>query len=468
VIEIADRFDLTERIGGGATADVYRAYDHELDRVVVVRILRADVASDASYVERVQREAEAASGIHHPNIVEVIDVGVADGRTFVVRELVEGATLADLLARGERFPEDTARRIGEQLALGLAAAHARGILHRDLNAGNVFVTAERAAKIADFGVSTLGQHPAPEQVAGQPIDERADVYGLGAVLYQMLTGHAPRGRIVSPARLGVRVSRDLEAIVIRALATDPADRFPTAAAMAAALSAAAPITPVTPIMPVPPPAPSPRRRAGVPLAFLLALPLLLALLIAALTFQPTESKNTAVLSATTTPAVTASPVPTSLPPVETTPEPTSQPTPDATAAAPTTRPTLAPTAAAPAPPTTAPPAAAVTAQTSSTATVSSFYALINQTRYDDAAALWSPRMQAQYPPSTNINGRFDHTREIVVRGLAQVAEGLNTATVTVDLLEVLDSGVTRHWIGQWQLVWDGARWLMDAPNLRPA
>jgi hypothetical protein len=77
-------------------------------------------------------------------------------------------------------------------------------------------------------------------------------------------------------------------------------------------------------------------------------------------------------------------------------------------------------------------------------------------------------MQAQYPPPTNIYGRFDHTREIVVRGLAQVAEGLNTATVTVDLLEVLDSGVTRHWIGQWQLVWDGARWLMDAPNLRPA
>lgn len=98
----------------------------------------------------------------------------------------------------------------------------------------------------------------------------------------------------------------------------------------------------------------------------------------------------------------------------------------------------------------------------------SFYALINQKRYDQAAALWSPRMQATYPPATNIYGRFDRTREIVVRGLAQVAEGSNTATVAVDLLEVLDNGVTRHWIGQWQLVWDGSRWLMDAPNLRPA
>ena len=433
MIEIGDRFDLTERIGGGATADVYRAYDRELDRDVVVRLLRADVASDESYVERMQREAEAASGIHHANIVETVDVGVADGRPFVVRELVRGATLGDLLARRGNFPEDEVRRIGEQLARGLAAAHARGILHRDLNAGNVFVTPGGTAKIADFGMSTLGQHPAPEQVAGRPIDERADVYGLGAVLYQMLTGHAPRGRLVPPSRLGARVSEDLEAIVIRALANDPAGRFPTAAALGDTLGAVAP-------------GPVVARQRGVSslLAFLLALPLLLALLVAALTFERPAPRDTAVLSATTTPAVLATPAPTSLPPVETTPEPTAEPT---------------------APP---PPAAAVQAETSSTATVRAFYASIDQKNYDAAAELWSPRMKAQYSPSTNIHGRFDRTREIVVRGLAQVAEGSNAATVTVDLLEVLDSGVTRHWIGQWQLVWDGSRWLMDAPNLHPA
>jgi serine/threonine-protein kinase len=424
VIEIADRFDLSERIGGGATADVYLAYDHELDRDVVVRILRAELAMDEAYAGRVQREAEAASGIHHPNIVEIVGVGVSDGRPFVVREMIGGATLEDLLARVGKFTEEEARRIGRQLALGLAAAHARGVLHRDLNVGNVFIAPNRPAKIADFGMSTLGRHPAPEQVAGQPIDERADVYGLGAVLYQMLTGHAPRGRLVRPGRLGIRVSDDIEAIVSRALASDPADRFPTAAAMADALSVAAPV----------------RESRFSPLpALFVAAPLLLALLIAALTYQRPAPRDTAVLSATTTPAETAPPAPTSLPPVETTPKPTSQPTTGATAA-----------------------------QSSSTATVDSFYSLINQKRYEDAAALWSPRMKAQYPPATNIDARFDRTREIVVRALAQVAEGSDGATVDVDLLEALDSGVTRHWVGQWQLVWDGSRWLMDAPNLRPA
>ena len=109
-----------------------------------------------------------------------------------------------------------------------------------------------------------------------------------------------------------------------------------------------------------------------------------------------------------------------------------------------------------------------TTQSAPVATVLSFYDLVNQKRFDEAAALWSPRMQASYPPSTNIYGRFDRTRQIVVRGIAQSAESGGAATVTVDLLETLDSGVTRHWVGQWQLVWDGTRWLMDAPNLRAA
>ncbi len=100
--------------------------------------------------------------------------------------------------------------------------------------------------------------------------------------------------------------------------------------------------------------------------------------------------------------------------------------------------------------------------------VRSFYGLIEQKRYDQAAALWSPRMQANYPPSTNIYGRFDRTRQIVIRGIALVAQSAVAATVEIDILEVLESGVTRHWVGQWQLVSDGSRWLMDAPNLRPA
>ncbi|MEP6694727.1 MAG: serine/threonine-protein kinase [Chloroflexota bacterium] len=459
--DIADRFDLGARVGGDGSADVYRAFDHELHRDVVLRIARADVISDAEYVRSFEREAEAASGIRHPNIAEVLDHGTAGGRPFLVRQLVEGDTLAARIERHGALPEDEARSFAEQLARGLAAAHARGVLHRDLHAGNVIVTADGVAKIVDFGVPAVPRHPSPEQVAGQSIDERADVYGLGAVLYQMLTGHVPRGRPVSPTRLGRRVSKGIAAVAMRALERDPARRYPTVAAMGDALVGAAPAPVIRPalVRPAavrPPPvrpqpvraAPGRRRVSAVPFALIGIALLFFAIAALALLRPPAR---TAVLSATTTPVATATatlpPPPTSLPPVETTPEPTP--------AAPPESPTAFPSAP-------------IAAQTPATAVVASFYDLVEQKRYDEAAALWSARLQATYPPATNIYGRFDRTRQIVLRGLAQTAQSGATATVTVDLLEVLDSGVTRHWVGQWQMIWDGSRWLMDAPNLRAA
>ena len=604
MIQIAERFDLGERIGGGATADVHRAFDRELDRDVVVRLLRGDVAEDEEHVERFQREAEAASDIRHPNVVAVLDHGVVDDRPFLVRELVEGSTLEDLIERrGGRLPEEEARTLAEQIARGLDAAHARGLLHRDLNAGNIFITPEGIAKVVDFGMPTVPRHPAPEQVAHEQIDERTDVYGLGAVLYQMLTGHTPRGRIVTPRHLGVRVSKKIEQVAMRALERDPAERFATAAAMGNALLALAPaVAPVVDVPPpvvvpaavavtasapveepviegapieepvvmieepvvmeeapveqpviieaasveesafmapieeepavmtpveeepaviaeapvvaaadiveppvtkpvpmaridtVPPVAPlprprwihsadpterivrpvrvvPPRRRRASALPFvLIGIPLVLAFLVGALMLER-PAPNTAVLSATTTPQPAVEPTfppPTSLPPVETTPEPTTEPT-----AEPTVQPTLAPApqpTAPPPPPAAAPapenPAPVVPANSPAATVVRSFYELVNQKRYNEAAALWSPRMQANYPPSTNIYGRFDRTREIVIRSVAPVPPSAGGATVAIDMLEVLDTGVTRRWVGQWQLVWDGSRWLMDAPNLR--
>jgi serine/threonine protein kinase len=471
VVEAEHRFDLRERISDGVNAEVHRAYDRELDRDVIIRILREGF--DADHVERFQRAAEDSADVHHANVVAVLDHGVIDGRPFLVREFVEGSTLDDLLARRGPLSDVEARRLAAQIASALSAAHARGLLHRDLSAGSVIVTPDGTAKVADFAMPGVPRHPAPEQIAGQPVDERTDVYGLGAVLYQMLTGHVPRGRPVSPRRLVSRVSKRTDAVVLRALETDPARRYATAAAMADALRSA---TPRDRRVAAAAPAPAAARSSVMPLT-LLAIPLV-ALVVAGLLFARTQPSRTAVLSATTTPqaviasakaspsvAATASPEPTSLPPVETTPEPTPEPT-----AAPTVAPSVAPppppVPAAPAP---APPAAVVpTTQGAPVATVQTFYNLINQKRFDEAAALWSPRMQANYPPSTNIYGRFDRTRQIVVRGIAQSAESAGTATVTVDLLETLDSGVTRHWVGQWQLVWDGTRWLMDAPNLRSA
>ena len=492
------RFDLRERISGGVSAEVYRAYDNEHDRDVVIRMLREGV--DGEYVERFQRAAEDAADVRHANVVAVLDHGVIDGRSFMAREFVEGSTLDDLLARRGPLPEDEAGRLAAQIATGLSAAHARGLLHRDLSAGSVIVTPDGTAKVADFAMPGAPHHSAPEQIAGQRVDERTDIFGLGAVLYQMLTGHVPRGRPVSPRRLVPRVSKSIDAVAMRALEPDPARRYPTAAAMAAALRAAMPpvrpiapaaMPPVRPVAPaaVPvatraPRSPRPvvvpleRRRRSSMLPFaLLALPLV-ALLLAGVLFARTQPTRTAVLSATTTPqaviaaptvspttAATVSPEPTSLAPVETTPEPTTEPTIEPTAV-----PTVAPPPPPPpTPPAPAPPAAVAPAtQSAPVATVLSFYDLVNRKRFDEAAALWSPRMQASYPPSTNIYGRFDRTRQIIVRGIAQSAESAGAATVTVDLLETLDSGVTRHWVGQWQLVWDGTRWLMDAPNLRTA
>lgn len=578
MIEITERFDLRERIGGGAAADVHRAFDHELDRDVVVRILRADVAADDEYVERFQREAEAATGTRHPNVVEVLDHGVIDGRPFLVRELVEGSTLDDLLEREGPLPEEDARALAEQIARGVEAAHERGVLHRDLNAGNVFVTPDGTAKVVDFGMPTVARHPAPEQLTRGQVDERTDVYGVGAVLYHMLTGHIPRGRLVPPRKLAPRVSKRIEKVTVRALDRNPARRYATAAAMADALApdpvvipiaaaavatptaaaavaassvaasqeaavaeaaaaeaaaaetaaveaaareaaardaaaqaardaaaqeaaareaaareaaareaaarkAAAVVVPIRPRLASPTapterivrPAVTQRRRRDSALPFiLLVVPLLLALLVAAFTLPRPSPTNTAVLSATTTPqattAPTAFPEPTSLPPVETTPEPTTPPTtPEPTVAPPPPppAPTLAP---APPPAAVAPPPApapeAPIPPSPAASVVRSFYDLISQERFDEAASLWSPRMQANYPPSTNIYGRFDRTRQIVIREIAPVPQNTGGATVAIDILEVLDNGVTRRWVGQWQLVWDGSRWLMDAPNLR--
>ncbi len=485
---IADRFVLRERLGGGAAADVYRAFDQELDRDVVVRILRADFAADDAYVERFIREAEAATGIRHRNVVRVLDHGVIDGRPFLVRELVEGSTLDDLLQRHGPLPEEDARALAEQIARGVEAAHARGVLHRDLNAGNVFITPDGTAKVVDFGMPTVPRHPAPEQVSREQIDERADVYGMGALLYQMLTGHTPRGRLVPPRQLAARVSHRIEAIALHALESDPARRYATAAAMADALAPAPVVVPIARPMLVPPAAPterlarpastvSSRRRPSALPHILLVTPLLLALLVAVFALPRPSPTNTAVLSATTTPqaatAPKAFPAPTSLPPVETTPEPTSEPTappsppPTAVPPPPTPAPTLAP---APPPAAVAPPPAPAPAApippNSAASVVRSFYDLINQERFDEAALLWSPRMQANYPPSTNIYGRFDRTREILIREIAPVPQNTGGATVAIDILEVLDSGVTRRWVGQWFLVWDGSRWLMDTPSLR--
>jgi len=213
--EIAGRFRIDTRIGAGGMGEVYRARDARLGRDVAIKVLPAELASNPGRVRRFEREARAAAALNHPNILALHDVGDHGGTPYLVTELLEGETLRERIARGPLAVKD-AVRISVQVARGLAAAHGKGIVHRDLKPDNLFVTADGTVKILDFGLAGLRSeedgegslsqaatesamtfagavlgtagYMAPEQVRGQRVDQRADIFAVGCVLYEMLTG----------------------------------------------------------------------------------------------------------------------------------------------------------------------------------------------------------------------------------------------------------------------------------------
>jgi hypothetical protein len=270
---IGGRYELGERVGGGGMADVFRAHDRTLDRDVAVKIMRPAFARIPEFLERFHREAEAMGAIDHSNIVRVLDYGASADGPFIVMELVSGGTLGDLMRARGRVDQYEAASLAAGIADGLEAAHVRGVLHRDLKPDNVLLDGEGRPKIADFGIARLAaavaitrtgellgtpQYLAPEQMAGEVVDERADVYALGVVLYEMLTGRQPTGgatpsEIVSrrlridprpPSRL-VALAPALDSLVLRALARDPARRVRRAAELRDALLAIKRPAPVT-------------------------------------------------------------------------------------------------------------------------------------------------------------------------------------------------------------------------------
>jgi hypothetical protein len=257
------RYEVRDRLGEGASAVVYRAWDRELGRPVALKVLR-DLAGFGQVArERFHREAQAAAGLSHPNVVTVHDAGEHEGRLYIVLELVEGRPLDDFL-KGLPFDERRVVEILERTSRGVAAAHQNGIVHRDLKPQNLLVTAGGEPKVGDFGLAHLVDsgadltrtgtqlgtplYMAPEQVEGRAreITPRTDVYALGAVLYEALTGAPPHGgatvheiygRIVRddpvpPRTLNGRVSRDIQTVILKALEKDPARRYPDAGALA--------------------------------------------------------------------------------------------------------------------------------------------------------------------------------------------------------------------------------------------
>ena len=204
---LAGRYELIEKIGEGGMAIVYKAKCRLLNRYVAIKILRPEFTKDEQFVENFRRESQAAAGLSHPNIVSVYDVGQEGNIHFIVMELVEGKTLSKLIEEKGRLDYKEAINITRQVASALSLAHKNQIVHRDIKPHNILITNTGVAKLADFGIAkavsastiiggnnkVMGSvhYFSPEQARGAYVDERSDIYSLGIVLYEMLTGKVP-------------------------------------------------------------------------------------------------------------------------------------------------------------------------------------------------------------------------------------------------------------------------------------
>ena len=258
------RYELHALIGEGSFGRVYRGLDRRLARTVAVKVIKPWWAEDSAWVQRFQREAQLLARVSDPGIVQIYDIGHAENDgPYYVAELVDGESLAARLRRGPLPPRD-ARAVAEQLCEALAGAHAQGVVHCDVKPANVLIAASGQIKVGDFGVARLAEgtsqapsatvagtprYMSPEQARGQPTGPPTDVYSAGVVLYEMLAGEPPfaHGSAVElglrhlqdePPRLPPEVPAPLCAVVERALAKDPGDRYRDGAAMAAALRVA--------------------------------------------------------------------------------------------------------------------------------------------------------------------------------------------------------------------------------------
>jgi serine/threonine protein kinase len=261
------RYELGRHLGHGGMASVYEARDTGLERPVAVKLLAENLAGDEQLRKRFLRETRLAARLSHPNVVNVFDAGEDDGRPYIVMELVEGETLAE----HGRVPPAEARNLALQAARGLAHAHEAGLVHRDIKPGNLLVRADGTLKVADFGIARAAEttaltqagtvlgtaaYLAPEQALGEVVTPTADVYSLGAVLYELLTGRPPfefdsladlaekqRAMAITPVReLAPETPRALEDLVMRCLARNPSYR-PSAAELVRDLEPAAPEPP---------------------------------------------------------------------------------------------------------------------------------------------------------------------------------------------------------------------------------
>lgn len=262
---LVERYRIDRQVGIGGMGTVFSAVDEKLKRRVAVKLLKEELASDPRFIERFRREARAAAALSHPNVASVFDYGEQDGRPFIVMELVDGRDLSRVMREEGPITVERATAITEQIARALGHAHAAGLVHRDVKPHNAIVTKDDHVKVTDFGIaratgeSTLtatgtilgtAQYLSPEQASGETPGPQSDVYSLGIVLYEVLTGAVPftgdspisvalrhvRDQVPPPSSIDPSIPEHLDRLVERATAKQPEARFRDGNAFAAALS----------------------------------------------------------------------------------------------------------------------------------------------------------------------------------------------------------------------------------------
>jgi beta-lactam-binding protein with PASTA domain/tRNA A-37 threonylcarbamoyl transferase component Bud32 len=283
------RYRVLHRLGSGGMAEVYCAQDLQLGRKVALKILYRRFAEDSEFVERFRREASSAAGLQHQHVVAVYDRGEYDGTYYIAMEYLEGRSLKTVIQQEAPLDPDRAIDLTIQILRAARFAHRRGIIHRDLKPHNVIVDADGRAKVTDFGIARAGasdmtqtgsimgtaQYLSPEQAQGHAVSAASDIYSIGIILYELLTGRVPfegesavtvalkqvNERATPPSAYNPAVTPELEEAVMRALEKDPARRYPDADAFIAALQAARDGTATAVLAPVPPPPLEPPSEA---------------------------------------------------------------------------------------------------------------------------------------------------------------------------------------------------------------